>query len=153
MRLRFAGAAVLTFVCAFAGGCDSPSAPNSRFVALEVAYSFVPPTGPPVDPIDAGSCAHHNAPGNLRIRASWTSDTVMFREAPGGVLRASLEARRGGQYWITFADIRLCGFSAADALLPATGVSVNGVALTRSRLSDGTYVFQFSVGDDGTVRP
>jgi hypothetical protein len=141
----------LTLACALASACDSPPAPESRFVALDVAYTFVPPTGPPSDPSHPGSCAHHNAPANLRVRASWSSETVMFREAPGGVLRASLEARRGGQYWITFADIRLCGLSAP--VVPATGVSVNEVALTRNQLPDGTYVFQFRVDTDGTVRP
>lgn len=151
MRLHVAGTLGLMLGCALAVACDSPSGPESRFVSLNVAYVFVPPTGPPPDPIDAGSCAHHNAPANLRVRASWTGETVMFTQAPGGVLRASLEARRGGQYWITFADIRLCGVSAS--VVPASGVSINEVALTRSQLSDGTYVFRFSVDGDGTVRP
>ena len=137
-------------LCALAVSCTNPSAPESRFATLDVAYVFAPPPAPPRDPADAGSCAHHNAPANLRVRTSWSDETVGFAEAPGGVLRASLQARRDGEYWVTFSDIRLCAFEAP--VVPAS-VSINGVALARTQLANGTYVFAFRVGTDGSVQP
>lgn len=131
--------------------CTSPNEPESRFATLQVAYTFVPPPGPAADPIIAGSCAHHNAPANLRIRASWTDETVMFQETSGSVHRAELQALRGGDYWITFADIRLCQI--ADATVVPSAVTINDVMLTRTPLSNGTLVFRFSVGRDGSVEP
>ena len=147
--MRIAGIALAVVTCALSSACSSPSAPESRFATLEVAYLFIPPPGPPRDPIDAGSCAHHNAPANLRVRTSWSDETVAFSEAPGGVLRAALQARRGGEYWISFSDIRLCAIT--STVVPAGGVSINEVPLTRTQLSNGSYVFAFRVTDDGRV--
>lgn len=149
MTMRIAGIALAAVTCVLSGACTSPSAPESRFATLEVAYLFIPPPGPPRDPIDAGSCAHHNAPANLRVRTSWSDETVGFTEAPGGVLRASLQARRGGEYWITFSDIRLCAIE--TPVVPAT-VSINEVLLTRTQLANGTYVFAFRVTSDGSIQ-
>ena len=148
MRLRVLLAGGVLLASAVMSGCDSPSAPESRFVALSVAYIFVPPTGP-YDPTDAGFCAHHAAPANLRISTSW-DDSARLEEAPAGVMRADLSARRGGDYWISFVDIRYCGYD--QGLVPPGGVSINGVLLTRSEV-EGLPVFQFRVDVDGTVRP
>ena len=149
--MRMTARVLAAIATVLAVSCTSPAAPASRFATLDVAYVFVLPPGPARPPIDAGSCAHHNAPASLRVRASWSGETVMFTEAPGGVLRASLQARRGGEYWISFADIRLCAID--TPVVPAGGVSINEVPLTRTQLTDGTYVFAFSVDADGVVHP
>ena len=146
--MRAAATIIATIACALSAACTSPAAPTSRFVALAVAYTYIAPTGS-YDPTDAGFCAHHSAPANLRISTSW-EDSTRFEQAPAGVMRADLSARRGGDYWISFVDIRYCGYD--QGLVPEGGVSINGVLLTRSAVG-GMPVFQFRVDVDGTVRP
>ena len=145
-RGRAAGFAV---ACALMAACTSPTSPASRFVPLSVAYVHVAPQGAR-DITEAASCAHHYAPSNLQIQTSW-GESARFDTAPGGVLRAELQARRGGEYWLSFFDIRYCGYG--SGIVPPGGVSVNEVLLTTRDQVNGLTVFRFRVDADGTVRP
>lgn len=146
--MRFTATVLVAALGVLSAACASPTAPTSRFAVLAVAYVHIPPTGP-YDPTDAGFCAHHAVPANLRISTSW-GDSARFEQAPEGVMRADLRARRGGEYWIAFVDIRYCGYD--QGLVPPGGVSINDVPLTRSAVG-GLPVFKFNVEADGTVRP
>ena len=144
--LRVAAAILLVWS---AVSCTSPTDPESRFVDLQVAYTFIAPQGDR-DLIDAASCSHHYAPGNLQIQTSW-GESTRFQEGTGGAMVAGLRARRGGQYWLSFFDIRYCGYG--SGIVPPGGVSVNGVMLTMRDQVDRLDVFRFTVDADGTVRP
>ncbi|MEX2271517.1 MAG: hypothetical protein WD690_08610 [Vicinamibacterales bacterium] len=108
------------------------------------------PAGPP-DPVATG-CIHHFAPINLQVSTSWGASARLIPAPGGGGLRAALDAQPG-DYWLSIVDINFCGAPGIDTPSPASGVSVNNVVLTRSRVDNGRRVWLFGVSAKGDVRP
>jgi hypothetical protein len=143
----------------FAAGCGGSSAPPTP-TATTVQLVYVSPPPPATISPDAGMCMHHGAPAGLVVaHPAWGAADLRLKEVEneprtwGGVL----EVRVGQEVRVAVRDIFMCYVQPqpADGLWVRSGLSVNGVAITRilplSATEPTVPAFAFTVDANGTV--
>jgi hypothetical protein len=103
-------------------------------------------------------CVHHYGPADLRVYMNGLSTgTVKLSTVAERLFQATVAGAWAGDNWIRFLDVKLC--SPGKEPIPTTGVSINGVQLSRviQLQSPGAAqpvpALAFSLSPDGTVRP
>jgi hypothetical protein len=155
-----AGLACCTLAAAAMAACGngSPAGPTGT-MALTLELRYVSPPPPATLSVDAGMCLHHNAPGGFVVaHPAWTAD-VRLKEVEGApqTWAGTLDAASGRELRVAVRDISLCAFDGLpDGLWTRSGLSVNGVTLTRieplSSAEPTIPAFVFTVTADGRVQ-
>jgi hypothetical protein len=140
-------AALLAMV---ACGAEGPVTPPITATTILVEY-LGPDTSslpPPLDPM----CPHHYAPVNLRLETSWGA-TGRMESVGNRLYRYTFSGVPVGQdHWLTLFDIDLCRDASSSGPLVRSGVSVNGIPLTRTTTTPaGVPALAFHVDARGVV--
>ena len=149
MKLLKTASVVLASFLMFAlvacgGGDDTPGSKQMSFVYQETALS---PPNVSADP----SCPHHFSPANLTISTDNGDVVRLTREGP--THSVTLPTPGPGEHWLYVVDINYCG-ERPTCPTPATGVSLNGKALTRQvPVAGSCTALAFTVSADGAITP
>ena len=150
-RAISAGLGLLAWGLILSGcGSDSPAGPTP-VASTSIVVEYVEPDTsslPPGDPM----CYHHGAPMHLMVTGSW-GETSKLDEVGTRLFRRTFTGVPASQdQWLTLFDINLCATDAGP--LVRTGVSVNGIALTRTVTNpSGVPALAFYVDAYGKVHP
>ena len=152
-RLIGVAACVTAVLSVAACESDGPSSPLPSECTIGVSYSG-PPAGTPSGSSDP-MCPHHYAPVNLNLSTDWGA-SIRLKPADdnghyGGELR---DVPTGGDHWLVLFDIQWCGVDPPASPIARSGVSLNGVALSRLTTTfQGAPALAFSVDRSCVVRP
>ena len=134
--------ATLTLASCGGGGASIPA-------TLTFAYQ-APATYPP----GATLCQHHFSPLNLTVTTD--KGTVTHFNRAGPPYSAALPNPGPGEHWLYVIDIGYCGEFGTGCPAATTGVSLNGVTLTRQvqvPAEQGCVGLAYHVSAEGVVTP
>jgi hypothetical protein len=142
--------AALLVACFTASACSSPESPALTSITIQFQYTSPDPATLPPATTDDAMCYHHYAPSNLQVATSWGA-AGRLEAVSGRLYTLSIASVPTNQdLWLAFLDITLCP---TQQIWVTSGVTANGVALTKTSTVDGRPVMTFRVDSAGTIRP